>query len=84
MKTLNLLIAKNLAGPQIKRYRILAGFTQNDLTLKLELIGIYINRASISKIENQLRIVTDYELIAIANILNVNVNELLKNKALSQ
>jgi DNA-binding Xre family transcriptional regulator len=40
-------------------------------------MAVYIDRASISKIEQQKRIVTDYELLALCEILKVSPNWLL-------
>lgn len=68
---------KNIIGPALKRARINSRLTQQDLSNKLEIMAVYIDRASISKIEKQKRIVTDYELIALAKVLNVEVNWLL-------
>lgn len=68
---------KNLIGPSLRKARINLNFTQQDLSNKLEVMAIYIDRASISKIERQKRIVTDYELLALSKVLNVSVNWLL-------
>ncbi|WP_350344637.1 helix-turn-helix transcriptional regulator [Proteinivorax tanatarense] len=67
----------NLAGPKIKKARLQNGLTQEQLSAKLETIAVYIDRASISKIEQQKRIVTDYELMAFSKILKVSVHWLL-------
>ncbi|TJX15130.1 helix-turn-helix transcriptional regulator [Tissierella creatinini] len=68
---------KNIIGPSIKALRLERNLTQEELSAKLETYAVYINRASISKIESQKRIVTDFELLALAKVLNVNVNLLL-------
>lgn len=70
-------INKNLIGPRLREARTKKGLTQKDLSEKLETHAIYIDRASISKIEKQKRIVTDLELVALSKILNVSVNWLL-------
>lgn len=69
---------KNIIGPHIKCARINSRFTQQELSNKLEVMAVYIDRASISKIECQRRIVTDYELVALAKVLNVSTNWLLE------
>jgi transcriptional regulator with XRE-family HTH domain len=68
---------KNLIGPFLKLVRISSGYTQKQLSNKLEIEAIYIDRASISKIENQRRIVTDYELVGLAKVLNISIYKLL-------
>ncbi|WDV48210.1 helix-turn-helix transcriptional regulator [Clostridiaceae bacterium M8S5] len=54
--------------------------TQKDLSIKLETLAVYIDRASISKLEQQKRIITDIELSALSKILNVSVNWLLDSE----
>ena len=49
------------------------------LSEKLELMGISIHRQSLYDIENNKRTVKDYELFGIAHILEVDVNDLLKD-----
>ena len=68
---------KNIIGVRLKEARISNGLTQKQLSTKLEVIEIYIDRASISKIERQVRVVTDFELLALSKILNVTPNWLL-------
>ena len=51
--------------------------TQQELSAKLETLAVYIDRASISKLEQHKRITTDIELVALSQVLNVNVNWLL-------
>lgn len=67
---------RNVLGPNIKYFRKKLGLTQEDLTARLQVQGISIDRPMISKIENQTRELLDYELIAIANILKINIKEL--------
>jgi transcriptional regulator with XRE-family HTH domain len=74
---------KNVVGPRIRLARAKAkpALTQADLSARLETIGVRIDRAGISKIENQERIVTDFELIALADALRVTVAWLLGGRA---
>ena len=50
--------------------------SQQELSAKLELLGVYVCRGSISRIEDRSRTVTDIELFAIAEVLGVDVKEL--------
>ena len=67
---------KNLIGGNLKKLRIKSKLSQQDLSNKLELLGVYVCRGSVSRIEDQSRTVTDIELFAIAKILNVSIQEL--------
>jgi hypothetical protein len=68
---------KNVIGPCLKNIRASQNITQGELSAKLEVMAIYLDRSSISKIERQNRIVTDYELIALSKVLKIDVNSLL-------
>lgn len=51
--------------------------TQSDLSAKLAVNGVIIDRVSISKIESGKRFVADYEVVALAKALNVSLDWLL-------
>ena len=44
---------RNLAGPRVKSARLMNKMTQKELCIKLETLAVYIDRASISKLEQQ-------------------------------
>ena len=67
---------KNLIGRNLKRLRVKLKISQQDLSNKLELLGVYICRGSVSRIEDYSRTVTDIELFAIAKVLGVDPKEL--------
>lgn len=69
----------NLIGGQVKKYRKLRHMSQQSLSNRLELLGVYVCRGSVSRIEDRTRTVTDIELCAIANVLEVSVLELLSD-----
>ena len=69
---------KNLIGANLKRIRTNAKISQQLLSTKLELMGVYVCRGSISRIEDFSRTVTDIELFAIAEVLGVDPKELYK------
>ena len=69
---------KNLIGDNLKRLRSERKISQQGLSNKLELQGVYVCRGSVSRIEDYSRTVTDIELYAIAEALCVDVTELLK------
>ena len=51
--------------------------SQDQLAAKLQTEGLGVNQNSISRIETGKRIVADYELRAIAHVLNVPIDVLL-------
>ncbi len=66
----------NLIGDNVKRYRKSQKMSQQRLSNKLELLGVYVCRGSVSRIEDRSRTVTDIELYAIAKVLNVSPEDL--------
>ena len=69
---------KNLIGGNLKKLRIKLKVSQQELSNKLELLGVYVCRGSISRIEDYSRTVTDIELFAIAEVLGVDPKELYR------
>lgn len=70
----------NLIGDNVKKYRKIRKMSQQSLSNKLELMGVYVCRGSVSRIEDKSRTVTDIELFAIAEALEVSVLDLLDKK----
>lgn len=70
---------RNISGRRIAEARAAAQppLTQDDLSARLALIGVQMDRAAVAKIENNLRRVLDFELLAIARVLEVKVDWLL-------
>ncbi len=71
---------KNLIGGNLKKLRRKLKVSQQALSNKLELLGVYVCRGSVSRIEDYSRTVTDIELFAIAEALGVDPNELYNVK----
>ena len=71
-----MLSKRNILGPKIRYFRKKAGITQEDLAARLQVNGILLDRPMISKIENQTRELLDYEALAIANILKIDIRDL--------
>ncbi|MBC8206413.1 MAG: helix-turn-helix transcriptional regulator [Kiritimatiellales bacterium] len=68
---------KNISGTRIKKMREQLGLSQDQLSGRLAKLGITIDRAGISKIETGIRSIYDFELKALAKILNVSADWLL-------
>ncbi len=71
---------KNLIGENLKKLRVKAKMSQQDLSTKLELLGVYVCRGSVSRIEDHSRTVTDIELFAIAEVLGVDPKDLYQKQ----
>ena len=69
--------AKNLCGDRIRQARVVKRLTQGDLTAKMQLTGVRIEREAISKIECGERFVADYELVNFARVLGVTMEWLV-------
>lgn len=69
----------NLIGDNVRKYRKLRKMSQQTLSNKLELLGVYVCRGSVSRIEDRSRTVTDIELFAIAEVLNISIEQLFDN-----
>lgn len=69
---------KNIVGRRVAEARMAAKppLTQDALSGKLARSGIQLDRATIAKIENNLRRVLDYEVKALADALGVPVASL--------
>ena len=64
----------NIIGAKIKQAREEKGYSQKQLSEKLELMAVYTCRGSISRIENGKRAITDIEIDAISKILDVSLD----------
>lgn len=75
---------KNIISSSLKRMRIERGLTQDELAAKMQTLGVNMDQQMISKIENNSRIVTDYELACFCHLLGVGVDEILQDFCIKQ
>ena len=68
---------RNLVGARVTEARKAKGMKQIELLARLQTAGIDISIPALSLLEGQKRPVSDIELLALADILNVSVNWLL-------
>lgn len=68
----------NVVGANITRIRLEKGLKQKDLLAKLQSSGMDITGSCLSKIEGQTRMVTDKDLLIIADVLDIEPQELLQ------
>lgn len=71
--------SKNLIHKTLRLYRIKNGLTQSQLSAKMQTMNINIDQQMISRIEQNKRIVTDYELACFCRILNVEPKDMLSD-----
>jgi len=69
---------RNIIGSHVRRARKASKITQRDLVAQLQLLGIKIDQAGLSKLENGNRPITDIEIAAIAKILKVPLSWLFE------
>lgn len=68
---------KNIISNNLKYYRTKNKLTQQDLAAKMQVLGVNLDQQMISKIENNTRFVTDYELTCFCEVLKVDVKDML-------
>ncbi len=68
---------KNICGQKVKKARNKLSLSQENLAARLQIEGVCIERDSVSRIEIGTRFIADYELLALAKVLNVSVSYLL-------
>ena len=67
---------KNISGTLIRRSREEKGMSKVRLSQLLDTYGIYINTDELLRIEKNQLLVKDFELVAIAQILDIDLNQL--------
>ena len=66
---------RNISGIKLSKLRKANKMSQKELAEKLQLEGIDLTSKEISKIENNKRLVQDFELFAFAKIFGVSADE---------
>lgn len=67
---------QNIVGPQVRKLRYVQGITQEQLAARCGVLGWDLSRGTLSKIEAQLRCVTDREVMVLAKSLRVKLDAL--------
>ena len=68
--------ALNLIGPQVRKWRDRKGWSQELLATKLQLRGWSVSRDSVANLELQRRRVPDCEMLFLARVLGVGLEDL--------
>ena len=70
---------RNIIGTLVKEHREQKNYTKTELSQKLELLGVELDRFELYKIETAKKSVKDFELIALCMVLDIKMDE-LKNQ----
>ena len=73
-------ISQNIVGPVVRKIRYGKGWTQAMLSARCARVGWDIGENTISKIEAQVRCVTDGELVFLARALKTKEQELFPSR----
>lgn len=68
---------KNIISTNLKIYRMKKKLSQSQLAAKMQTINVNMDQQMISKIENNARFVTDYELACFCLILEIDLKDML-------
>ena len=79
MKILRFNESHNLTGAHIKSLRKKKGLTQEQVVAKMQLAGIQIDQKAISRIESGSRVITDYELMCLAEIFDTSIDQIVRD-----
>lgn len=71
---------RNIIGHRIRQARLENNLTQEQLAIKLQIVGFRHTRNTIAKIESGFRQITDVEIKAMAELLHVSVGWLFEEK----
>ena len=69
---------RNVLADRLRQAREKLGWSQSDLARELQLRGWDAGRTLVTKIELRERCVTDYELIVLARVLSLRIDELTR------
>lgn len=67
----------NLCGERVHEVRMRMGWSQEELAAKLQLAGLQLGQMAVSRIETGKRVVPDFELPILAEVLRVSTDWLL-------
>ena len=70
---------RKIIGTLVKEHREQKNYTKTELSQKLELLGVELDRFELYKIETAKKSVKDFELIALCMVLDIKMDE-LKNQ----
>ena len=72
------MLARNITGKKIRAVRRKKRITQIQLAARLNTLGIDFDQTAISKIENQTKVLLDFEVKAVAQVLGIPIEKLFE------
>lgn len=78
MKVIDMNGRRNISGERVRQLRTKKRLSQSALAAKVQTQGVILEQDVISRIESGERMVQDYELWAMAEVLGVTTGELLE------
>lgn len=78
MKVIDMNGRRNISGDRVRQLRTKKRLSQSALAAKVQTQGVILEQDVISRIESGERMVQDYELWAMAEVLGVTTGELLE------
>lgn len=78
MKVIDMNGRRNISGERVRQLRTEKRLSQSALAAKVQTQGVILEQDVISRIESGERMVQDYELWAMAEVLGVTTGELLE------
>ncbi len=74
------ILPRNIAGPQVRRLRAQQGITQQAFAERCQRMGWDLSRDTLAKVESQMRWLSDFELVFLAEVLSVPLDLLLPER----
>ena len=72
---------KNIIGNKVVAFRKAKNIKQKDFLAKLQTLGLDISATSLSRLEGQYRLVQDFEVVILAEALDVTIDDLTQRKS---
>lgn len=70
----------NIVGQNVAKFRRQRGWSQEELAIKLQLLGFIITRQILANVETHRCAVTDTKIVLFAEVLSVQINDLFPSK----
>ena len=71
----------NIVGKRVRQARVALKMSQEELAAQMQLNNINITQKAISRMEQMVRFVSDYELLALSKVLDVDIVWLLTGQS---
>ncbi len=68
---------RNIVGQMVRKRRNQLDLSQGDFAARCQRMGWDISRDIVARIELQIRIVPDFELVKLAEVLGISIEELM-------